>query len=153
MSGIVLVTIVSMVACVVLAVVAWLRLKSDFEPLKSNGVPHGKVNEESAMKAGDWFDTVINFGIGVFLAVAMAASGSWFVAVLIPLLFAVLCFYITLFDRLIDKIFPSGIRPTKKLKKVRKVPLVKRLCLPLGLVLGIVLAALGLSGRFLGWLL
>lgn len=153
MSEVVLIIIASLVACVVLAVVVWLRVKSDFGPLKSNGEPHGKENEESAMKAGDWFDAVINVGIGVLLGVAMAASGSWFVAVLIPLLAAVLFFYMSLFDRLIDKVFPSGIRPAHKSKKVRKAPLVKRLSLPLGLVLGIVLAALGLGDRFLGWLL
>ena len=153
MSEVVLVNIASLVACVVLAVVVWLRVKSYFGSLKSNGEPHGKENKESAMKTGDWFDAVINVGIGIFLGVAMAASGSWFVAVLIPLLAAALFFYMSLFDRLIDKVFPSGIRPAHKSKKTRKTPMEKRLSLPLGLVLGIVLAVLGLGDRFLGWLL
>lgn len=157
MSEVVLINIASLVACAVLAVVIWLRVKSDFGPLKSNGEPHGKQNKESAMKTSDWFDAVMNVVIGVFLGVAMVASGSWFIAVLIPLSAAVLFFYMSLFDRLfdrlIDKVFPSGIRPAHKSKKTRKTPLAKRLSFPLGLVLGIILAALGLGDRFLGWIL
>ena len=153
MSEVVLINIASLVACAVLAVVIWLRVKSDFGPLKSNGEPHGKQNKESAMKTSDWFDAVMNVVIGVFLGVAMVASGSWFIAVLIPLSATVLFFYMSLSDRLIDKVFPSGIRPAHKSKKTRKNPLAKRLSFPLGLVLGIVLAALGLGDRFLGWIL
>lgn len=153
MSEVLLINIASLVACVVYAVVVWLRVKSDFGSHKSNGEPHCKENEKSAVKAGDWFDAVMNFVIAVLLGAAMSSSGSWFVAVLIPLLAAVLFFYTSQFDRLIDKIFPSGIRPAHKSKKTRKTPLAKSLSFPLGLFLGIVLAALGLGDRYLGWLL
>lgn len=153
MSEFVLINIASLVACIVYAVVVWLRVKDDFGPLKSNGEPHGKVNKECDMKNGDWFDAVMNVGIGIFLGMAMVTSGSWFIAVLIPLLAAVLFFYMSLFDRLIEKVFPSGIRPAHKSKKTRTTPLAKHLSFPLGLALGIVLAALGLVDRFLGWFL
>lgn len=150
MSEVELINIASLVPCFVLALVVWFRVKSDFGHLKSNGEPHGKENEESVMKAGDWFDAMLNFVIAFFLGVAMSVSDSWFVAVLIPLLAAVYFFYITLFDRLIDKVFPSGIRPAIKSKEVRKAQMVKRysflLALVLGLVFGIVLAAIGFGG-------
>ena len=153
MSEIVLINVASLVACVVYAVVVWLRVKNDFGPLTSNGEPHGKQNQKSAFKTGDWFDAAMNTVIGVFLGLAVVASGSWFIAVLIPLLAAMLFFYISLFNRVIDKIFPSGIRATQKSKKTRKISLAKRLSFPFGLILGVVLAALGLGDRFLGWLL
>ncbi|MDB9743933.1 hypothetical protein OAA91_00230 [Fibrobacterales bacterium] len=158
MPEVVLINIASLVGCAVLIVVIWLRIKSDFGPLKSNGEPHDKQNQTPAIKSGDWFNVVMNVVIGIFLGVTMSASGSWFIAVLIPLSTAVLFFYMSLFDSLIDslidKVFPSGIqKPAHILKKTRKTPLANRISFPLGLVLGIFLTAIGLGDWFISLIL
>lgn len=52
-------------------------------------------------------------------------------------------FIVLAHDRLGIKLFPSWIRPARKPERVRRIPLLWRLSLPAGLVLGVVLAGIG----------
>ena len=149
-------SIASTGACVVFAVVVWLRLRSNKEPIQQK--PEPRTNR-AVMQSGDWANAAVNVVIGVFLGIVinglvqLISTGLWSVAVLIVVLAAVLFFLESWFDGLFEKVFPSGIRPARKSKKVRKAPLARRLSLPSGLVLGIVLAGLGLDGRILDLIL
>ena len=152
-------SIASTGACVVFAVVVWLRLRSNKESIQQKPEPHREGTNRAVMQSGDWANAAVNVVIGVFLGIVinglvqLISTGLWSVAVLIVVLAAVLFFLESWFDGLFEKVFPSGIRPARKSKKVRKAPLARRLSLPSGLVLGIVLAGLGLDGRILGWIL
>jgi uncharacterized protein YacL len=103
-------------------------------------------------------DATVNVVIGIFLGVAvnglaqLMSTSFWPVAVIILLLVAILFFFESLIASLVDRIFPSGIRPARKPQKVRRAPLPRRLSLPVGLVLGLILARLGLDGVVLGWI-
>ena len=59
----------------------------------------------------------------------------------------------SLHDRSGKKLLPSGIRPARKPESARKTLLLRRLSLPAGLVLGVVLGSLGLDDYLSGWLL
>jgi hypothetical protein len=144
--------------CVVLAVFVWLQARTINKPEQKKSELYGKPVDALVMRPGDWFNAVINVVMGVLLGilidclVQLISTDLWPAAVLIVVLAAVLMFLDSWIDVLFDKVFSSGIRPAHKLKKVRKAPMVRRLSLPSGLVLGVVLAGLGLGDRVLGWL-
>jgi|GEM_PF-749713 len=154
----IILAIVSTGIGVVLAVSVWLRVKSIIKPEQQDSELRGKQIDALVMQSGDWANAAVNVVIGVFLGIVinglvqLISTGLWSVAVLIVVLAAVLFFLESWFDGLFEKVFPSGIRPARKPKKVRKAPLARRISFPSGLVLGIVLAGLGLGDRLLGWL-
>lgn len=154
----IILSIVFIGICVVLAVSVWLRVRSINKPEQQDSELRGKRSDPLVMQAGDWANAAVNVVVGAFLGMAinglvqLMSTGFWSVAVLIVVLAAVLFSSALWFDGLVEKVFPSGIRRARKSKKVRKVPLARRLSLPSGLVLGIVLAGLGLDDRLLVWL-
>lgn len=77
---------------------------------------------------------------------------AWFYVVILVALSAALFLIVRLHDFIGGKLFPSGIRPARNLQAKRKKPLLRRLSFPAGLVVGIVLAALGLDDPLTGWL-
>lgn len=111
------------------------------------------------MQATDWINAVINVVIGGLLGVAveglarLITTALWTLAVVIPLLAVVLFFCMTLFDTVVDWFFPSGIRPARKPHMSRRLPLARRLSLPVGLVIGVVLAKLDVANSVIGWFL
>ena len=155
----IILSIASTGICVVLAVSVWLRARSINKPEQQDSELRGKRVDALVMQSGDWANAAVNVVIGVFLGIVinslvqLISTGLWSVAVLIVVLAAVLFFLESWFDGLFEKVFPSGIRPARKSKKVRKTSLARRLSLPSGLVLGIGLAGLGLDGRILCWIL
>jgi hypothetical protein len=163
MSDLMLYTIILSIAsisiCVVLAVSVWLRARSINKPEQQNSELCGKRVDVLVMQSGDWANAAVNVVIGVFLGIVinglvqLISTGLWFVAVLIVMLAGVLLLLESWFDDLFEKVFPSGIRPVRKSQKMRKATLTRRLSLSSGLVLGIVLAGLGLDARILGWIL
>lgn len=113
----------------------------------------------SNMRTIDWFNAAVNVVVGVLLGIVIAGlvqlvtTGFWLVAILIPTLFAGLLLFDGLIDGLIDKVFPSGIRSARKPQVQRRAPLLKRLSLPVGIVVGVALAQAGLGDKLLGILL
>ncbi len=119
-------SIASTGACVVFAVVVWLRLRSNKEPIQQKPEPHREGTNRAVMQSGDWANAAVNVVIGVLRGIVINAlvqlrsTGLWSVAVLLGGLAAGLFFVESWFGGMFDKVFPSGIRQGRKYKKVRK---------------------------------
>lgn len=116
------------------------------------------MSERRSMGTGDWINAVINALIGFLLGsaiyglVQLVASGSWLMAMILVFLGGGLFLIVVLSDKLFDRLFPIGIRPAKNPQTQPPKPLLRVLSLPLGFLLGFVLAVLGLDGMVLGLL-
>ena len=108
------------------------------------------------MQVGDWANAAINLVIGVLLGsaadglVQLATTAFWPLAVVIPLLFAGVFLFSWVLDMLTDRLFSIGVRPARTPKEEGRTPLLRLLSLPVGLVLGVALARLGLDETILG---
>ena len=108
------------------------------------------------MQVGDWANAAINLVIGVLLGsaadglVQLATTAFWPLAVVIPLLFAGVFLFSWVLDMLTDRLFTIGVRPARTPKEEGPTPLLRLLSLPVGLVLGVALARLGLDETILG---
>lgn len=116
------------------------------------------MSERREMEAGDWINSAINIAIGVLLGsvfyglAQLVAGGSWLMALILLFLGAGLFLFMVLFDKLFDRLFPTGIRPARTPQAKRPKPLLRVLSLPFGFILGVVLAVLGLDTTLLGFL-
>lgn len=114
------------------------------------------MSKRRRMQVSDWVNASINLVIGVFLGIAtdglvqLVTTAFWPLAVVIPLLFAGFFVFIWLFDKLVDRIFPSGVRPARKPQARGGIPVPRLLSLPVGVVLGVALARLGLGDPIIG---
>ena len=137
--------------CVVMALVVWSRLKPDATPDKQESEVRAQRAAAVFAQAGHWASSAVNVVIGVLLGVVINGlvqlmfTGAWAAVVNIAVLSAILSFIVFLHDFLGKKLFPSGMRPAREPEKARKQPLLRRLSLPIGLVLGVVVASLGLD--------
>jgi len=108
------------------------------------------------MQAVNWFDAAIKLVIGVLLGsaadglVQLATTAFWPLAVVIPLLFAGVFLFSWMLDLLTDRLFTVGVRPARKPKEEGCTPLPQLLSLPVGIILGVALARLGLDNTVLG---
>lgn len=113
------------------------------------------MSERRSMQVGDWFTAAINLVIGVLLGsaadglVKLATTAFWPLAVVIPLLLAGVFLFSWVLDVLTDRLFTIGIRPARKPKQEGRTPLPRFLSLPVGVVLGVAIARLGLDDRIL----
>lgn len=109
------------------------------------------MSKRRRMQLGDWVNAVINAAIGLFLGLAadglarLFNSEAWPLAVIIPIVFAGLFLFSLMFDRLVDRVFPSGVRPARKPHADGGTPLLRLLSLPAGFALGVILAQFGLA--------
>lgn len=109
------------------------------------------MTERRIMQVGDWFNAAFNLAIGVLLGsaadglVQLATTASWPLAVIIPLLFAGVFLFSWALDAVTDRLFIIGVRPAHRPKEDGRTPLPRLLSLPVGLVLGVVFARLGLD--------
>lgn len=110
------------------------------------------------MGVGDWLNATVSFLIGILLGsvayglAQLFASGSWLMAVILVVLGGGFFLFMVVADKLFDKVFPIGIRPAKNPTPQPSKPLLRVLGLPIGLMVGVVLAFLGLDGALLGFL-
>lgn len=112
------------------------------------------------MEPADWLNATVNVAIGLFLGLALngllqlVADGAWAVAAIIAGLSVgvavVLIFFDGLIGRVFERVFPSGIRPAHSPGAEAPKPISRLLSLPLGMVLGVILAQLGLTNAILG---
>jgi uncharacterized membrane protein YfcA len=137
--------------CLVLAAVVWSRFKSDAKSDKQDSEVRAQQAAEFFEQSGHWVTSAVNVVIGVLLGVVINSvvqlmfTGAWAGVLTIVVLSASLFFIVFLHDRLGNMLFPSGIRPARKPEKVRKKPMLRRVSLPAGIVLGFVLAYFGLD--------
>lgn len=140
--------------CVVMALVIWSRLKPDAKPDKQESELRAQRAAAFFAQAGHLASSAVNVVIGVLLGVAINGlvqlmfTGAWAAVFNIAVLSAVLFFIVFLHDRLGKKLFPSGIQPARGSEGERKTPLVRRLSLPAGVVLGVFFTSLGLDDYF-----
>ncbi len=145
--------------CIVVAVFVWLRVKSSSKLDKQDAESHDQQTAAFLTQAGDWASAVVNLVIGILLGMALYGlvqltfAGAWVLVLSLVALGVGLLFIVLLHERLGNWLFPSGIRPAHKPEKPRKKPLVRRLALPAGLVVGLVLTGFELDDRLFGWLL
>lgn len=110
------------------------------------------------MGVGDWINATTNVVIGVLIGfviyglVQLVTSGSWLMAMILIFLGGGLFLLEGLIDKLFDRLFPIGIRPARNPRPQSPKPLVRVLSLPVGFMLGVVLAGLDLDGTIIGLL-
>lgn len=110
------------------------------------------------MTIGDWLNSLVNvvvglfFGMAAYLLAALIGAGAWISAIGVIVPFVVLWFFVAAFDRLIDWLFPSDIRPARTPAPRQRKPLARTLSLPAGFALGVLAAALELTQGILEFL-
>lgn len=103
------------------------------------------------MDLGDGFHVLVNLAIGLLLGSAayhllqLVVSGAWVMVIILLLLGGTLFGIVVLSDKLMDWIFPSGIRQVGPSQARKAKPLLRVLALPVGLAVGVLLASLGLD--------
>jgi hypothetical protein len=100
------------------------------------------------MEMGDWLNGAALTAVGFFLGLALfnmaglAGTPLWPLAIVIPLIFGAAFYAATLFDRLIERLFPSGVKPATN---PQRRPIALLLSLPTGIPLGVIGAWLGVD--------
>ncbi len=157
MSELTNVVLIFTVVGLTIAAGVWFLVRANSQPSAGSG---GATGDLSNMRIMDWFNTAVNIVVGVLLGIGIAGlvqlitTGFWFVAILIPILFAGVLLFDSLINGLVDRIFSTGIRSPRRPKaRRRRAPLLKRLSLPVGILIGIALAQVGLGDPLLGIIL
>ena len=108
------------------------------------------------MHLGDWFNSAGLCIVGLYLGLAVHGLSQLVGTVFFwPVLFFIMIMWgaIYLFDNVItqvfDRIFPNGIKAAKNPTAKERKPLALLLSLPFGIVLGVILAGLGLRDTLL----
>ena len=112
-------------------------------------------SERRKMRVGDWFNSAINVIVGLLIGIAsyglvqLITTGFWSVAIIIIVGFAGFWLLDGIIVRIVDWIFPPGIRAPSKHYKKAKAPVIRLLSFPLGFVSGGILAHLGLGNSLI----
>lgn len=160
MSDLTGIIIFSVVACLIIAVGVWLSMRTELNANQAesgvDGIESGAIDERRRMRIGDWFHAAINLIIGILLGsvvdglAQLVTTGLWLPALAIVLIGAGFFIFILVFDKLSDRLFSIGVRPATKPQAKGRTPLPRLISLPVGVVLGVVLARLGFDDRILG---
>jgi hypothetical protein len=104
------------------------------------------------MQTGDWLDAVsflaVGFCFGLALDSLLQLEGAafWGAALGIPIMFWGLIAVAGFIDRLLERIFPLGIKPARTPQPKERKPLAVLFSFPAGVVAGLAAARFGLSG-------
>jgi uncharacterized membrane protein YfcA len=107
------------------------------------------------MEFRDWFDAVFFIVIGALLGsvasnlMQLTSTAFWIMVVISLLIFSGVFLFELVTDKLIDRIFPSGVRAARKPQAQGRRPLILLLSLPAGFVLGILLAKFGFDNTII----
>ncbi|OYW52000.1 MAG: hypothetical protein B7Z10_11800 [Rhodobacterales bacterium 32-66-7] len=117
------------------------------------------MRQRREMTNEDWISAACNVAMGAFLGLAINGllqiflSGFWQLAVVIAALCAAAVLVLVLFDgllgRLVDRLFPSGVRSPRVPRLEGRKPLLRLLSVPAGLVAGFGLGQAGLADPIL----
>ena len=116
------------------------------------------MSNRQEMRPSDWGNSAVNIVIGVFLglaAVGMAElilGGNWFFVVLVVVLFSGVMLFDRGLERLWDWSYRIGTNRVPPRKVARRKPWIRRLSLPAGLLMGVVLSLVGLGDTILSLL-
>lgn len=149
-------------ACLTMAIGVWLlvrkKMRTDRTSPASSVGGSVEASERRSMQVGDWFNAAISVLIGVLLGsavhglVQLFTTGFWLTAAMTITLSAVLFLFMELSDKLLDRLFTIGVKPARKQHAQEKKPLPSVLSLPVGFVIGIFMAYLGMDDALLGML-
>lgn len=108
------------------------------------------------MMLGDWFNSAALCIVGLYLGLVVYGMSQligtaffWPMLVFIMIIWGIICLFDNVVSRFFDWIFPSGIKPARTAPAKERKPLASLLSLPCGIVLGVILAELGLRDTFL----
>ena len=160
MSDLTGIIIFAVAACLIIAVGVWLFLRTEINTNRAEsaatGSESGRINERRRMQTGDWFNAAISLIIGMLLGSVIdglaqfITTGLWLPAVAIVFLGAGFFLFMLVFDKVGDRLFSIGMRPAPKRQAKGPTPLPRFISLPVGVVLGVVLARLGFDDTILG---
>lgn len=136
------------------------RLKCNCAAWKGNAiVPNASwaegnqhLGNRRKMEIGDWIDAIAFLGVGFFLGLALDGllrldgTAFWIATISMTIMFWGLIAVSNLFDGLIDRIFPSGIKAAPGTQPKKRKPLAVLLCAPAGIVSGLAGGQFGLAG-------
>lgn len=111
---------------------------------------------DGVLQPADWLYIVAYAVVGVWLGIALdglvwlLTNDYWVVAVLLVLMFGGIVLFDALLDWGVDRLFPGGVRKVLKSARQRRSPWLRRWSLPAGVVLGVILARLGLDSLLVG---
>jgi hypothetical protein len=118
------------------------------------------MSERRGMEPEDWLGAGFNVAIGLFLGLALngllqlVVDGFWPLALIVAVLSAGAVLVLFAFDglvgRLIERLLPSGIRPSQSPQKEHRKPMARLMSLPAGILFGVILAQFGLTQTILG---
>ena len=104
------------------------------------------------MTLWDWFNAGALALVGLFVGMALGglielvAMGAWLLALILLVLGAVMALIVFASEWLSDRLFGIGIKPARN---PTPKPRLRRLSLPAGIMVGLILHAMGLSGPIL----
>lgn len=109
------------------------------------------VKQRRHMSVFDWLNAAALLAVGLFLGLAIEkllqlhGFAFWVTGIGTFLMFGAVILLDWLIEWLFERVFPSGINPSKKQKAIGRRPLALLLSLPFGIIIGILGAQLGLS--------
>ena len=119
------------------------------DPRENQALPRRK------MELGDWLEALVNVVIGTLLGAAaynllqLVGTPFFSSAVFTVLLFSALFIAMLMFEELLDKLFPEGLRPSRKGRDRAPKPFALLLSMPAGAAIGVVIGRLGLAATLL----
>ena len=103
------------------------------------------------MSVSDWKSAGFNLAIGILLGsavfgmVRLVVDGFWVTAVIAAVISVGLFLFMVISDKILDRLFTIGVKPSSVQYPQRRHPLLRRLSLPGGFILGLMIAMLGLD--------
>lgn len=148
------------VTSLIITIIVWLTMQSNTKAGPANSESNNNLDDYTGIRRTLHFvDWVYNFvlviagmvlGVAIDYIVQLLPTAFWSVAVIIPiLLFVGGLLFADLLDGIVDRIFPSGIRPARNPQKTKRIPFPLLLSLSAGIIIGFILARLGFGNTIL----
>lgn len=114
------------------------------------------MEKRRKMLLGDWLNGAALCVVGVYFGLVVHGMSQligtaffWPMLIFIMIIWGGLYVFDNAVEGLSNWMFPSGIKPAKNSKVNERKPLARLLSLPCGIVLGVILAEIGLSDTLL----
>ncbi len=113
------------------------------------------MKQRRSMELWDWVNATFLLLIGLLLGIALdgigqlVATGFWIMALILVLLFLAVFLFELLMDKVFNRFFTIGVRQVNEPGTNKYRPLIVMFSLPSGILIGVLLARLGLAGTVL----
>ena len=111
---------------------------------------NSRMTNRRSMKIGDWVNAAFILAGGVYLGLAIDSVFHlegllfWLGAISVPIIFGGIVFFGRMIDWLFDRMFPTGIKPSRRSRPKEPKPLALLFSLPTGILIGVIAAQVGL---------